>query len=87
MTKKDIEIIKQDEVATEVMADAIVSLSDAVKKLLDGPLNRRAVVVLIQDAMGGRNAVSRDGIEAVLDSAASLKEKYLVKGYKRKVEL
>lgn len=87
MTKKNVEIIGDDQVATEVLADAIVGISEAAKKLLDGPLNRRAIITLIQDSMGGRNAVSRDIIEAVLDTAATLKDKYLVKGYKRKVEL
>lgn len=86
MTKKNVEIIGEDQVSTEVLAEALVNISDSVTKLLNGPLNRRAIVILLQDSLGGRNAVSKETIEAVLDAAATLKAKYVVKG-KRVVDL
>jgi hypothetical protein len=86
MKKQDISIINQEDVSTEVLADAIVSLSENVERLLKGPLNEKALVILIQDAMGGRAVISKDMISSVLHNTAALKDIYVVKG-KRKVEL
>jgi hypothetical protein len=46
-------VVKQDEqkpVPVEVMADAIVAISQGMKKVMAGPLNEKAIVLLIQHA-------------------------------------
>jgi hypothetical protein len=55
-----------------VLATAIVSISDAVKKLYDGGLNRRAVVALIADD----TKLGKGTIEAVLNSLLDLRKTY-----------
>lgn len=60
--------VKQDEnkpVLVEVMAEAIVAISEGIKKLRSGPLNDRALILLIQNAApnhggaGGRNPLTK----------------------------
>jgi hypothetical protein len=59
-------------VTKEVLATAIVSISDAVKRLYGGGLNRRAVVALIADD----TKLGKGTIEAVLDSLLDLRRMY-----------
>jgi hypothetical protein len=64
-------VIKQDpeaEVAPEILAQAIVDVAAAAKKLLASRLSKRAIILLIHDHSG----VPKREIERVLDSAASL---------------
>ena len=65
------------EVPIEVMADAVVAISESIKKMRAGPLNERALLLLIQHAipMSGRPTAKQ--IKAVLDAAESLKTLYL----------
>lgn len=64
-----------DEVPREVLAKAVVEVADAAKRLLNGPLTKRAVIVLVQDACKGQ--VSRAVVEVVLDAASDLKRLYV----------
>lgn len=66
-----------EEIATEVIADAIVAISDGMKRLRSGRLNDRALVLLIQHATG--QSVSIRDIKAVLDGIEQLKASYIRK--------
>lgn len=70
---------EEDHVPTEVLAKSIVDIARAVRAIINGPLDMRAVVLLIHDACG----VNKRDIEAVLEAAADLEERY-VKKSKRK---
>lgn len=54
------------------LSSAIEAISDGLKKLIGSGLNRRALVVLLQDATG----VSKRDITAVLDGLNDLKKLY-----------
>ena len=70
-------------VAVEVLAEAIVQISQGVKKMLAGPLNEAAIVLLITNAtpqIGGRynrKAISASTVKAVLTGIESLEREYL----------
>ena len=77
--------IKQDEekpVPIEIMAQAIRNISLGVSKLRNGPLNNKALLLLIQHATPtygrpGRIPISQ--IECVLDGIEALEATYLKK--------
>lgn len=66
-------------VATDILAEAIVNVSRGMTKLLKGPLNESAVVILIQETCGGRSAISREDVKRVLHAAADLEHNYVRK--------
>jgi len=59
-------------ITKEVLATSIVAISNAVKKLYDSGLNRRAVVALIVDD----TKLGKGTIETVLDSLLDLRKTY-----------
>lgn len=59
--------------ATEVIAESIVQIGEAMRKLEGSRLNRRALIVLLQDV----TKLSRGHIENVLDSLGALERIYL----------
>lgn len=59
-------------VERNILAQAIVDISRAAKKLADGGVNREAVIVLIQDRVGG----PKSRIRAVLNSLADLEREF-----------
>lgn len=61
-----------------VLAEAIVEISKAAKRLAASGLNRRAIIVLIHDAIpaGRQSKPGRPAIEAVLDAMEELAKKY-----------
>lgn len=68
--------IKQDEknpIPTEVIAEAIVEISAAIKKLNNSKLKPRVVYLLIKDMTG----VPLGTIETVLNAAQSLEKTFL----------
>jgi hypothetical protein len=79
VAEKQVTVIEDPEnpVPVEIMAQAIVDVAEAAKKLLAGPLTRRAVVLLIYDNLRGR--VTKSDIEDVLDGAKSL-DRYVIAG-------
>jgi hypothetical protein len=67
--------VVQDEktlVEKEVLATAIVSISDAVQKLYKSGLNKRAVIALIADD----TKLGKGTIDAVLSSLGDLRKTY-----------
>lgn len=75
--------VKQDPenpVQKEVLAEAIVEISKAMKKLLSSGLNRRAIVVLIKDSVPspgyGKKSISKTDIINVLDAIEDLSRNY-----------
>jgi hypothetical protein len=75
----------EEEVPTEVLADAIVAISEGVAKLRRGRLKDRALLLLIQDAAPspkrGRYRTGRpipiQTIKDVLEGLESLKTQYV----------
>lgn len=79
--------VKQNEerpVPVEVLAESIKAIAESVRKLRAGPLNEKALVLLIQHNTRGAGAygsgkVGTTEIRAVLDSMDSLEAAYLKK--------
>jgi hypothetical protein len=70
--------VKQDAekpVEVEVLAQAIVDIGNAAKRLANSRLNRKAVVVLIAHATG----LGKGTVDTVLDGIADLESTYLRK--------
>lgn len=65
-----------DEVPVEVIADALVSISEGIKRLRAGRLNERALVLLIQHAIPMADRPSVKQIKAVLDGAEALRRQH-----------
>jgi hypothetical protein len=63
-------------VEVEVLAQAIVDIGNAAKRLSNSRLNRRAVIVLINDMTG----IGKGTIEVVLNSISELERVYLKPG-------
>lgn len=61
----------------EATAQAIIDISKGIHALLNGKLSKRAIVILIQDSMGGKYAISREQLEKVLDAIAKLDKTFL----------
>lgn len=76
-------IVKQDEqkpIPVEVLAASIKAISDGITKLRAGPLNERALVLLIVNAapnIGYGKNVTAKHVRAVLDGISSLEHEYL----------
>lgn len=71
-------IIKNDEdkpIPVEIIAQAIIDVAAAAKKLKESKLKERAILLLIQDSIEGSCALGT--IRAVLDSAANLDKRYI----------
>lgn len=79
--------VKQNEekqVPVEVIATSLVAIADGVRKLRAGPLNEKALLLLIQHAApnvgryGGKK-IGTTEIKAVLEGMESLEATYLKK--------
>ncbi len=68
-------------IPTEVIADEIRAISQGIKKLRDGRLSERALIVLITHATPtvGYAKVSGKTVKAVLEGMESLERVYLKK--------
>jgi hypothetical protein len=67
------------DVRSVLLAESIEAVSDAMKRLTKSGLNRRAIIVLTQDAIatsGRRRSMSLAEIETVLDAIETLKSRY-----------
>jgi hypothetical protein len=75
-----------EEVPHEVLATSIVKLSEGAERLLAGPLNERALILLLHDSIPavGRppRKPTKSDIKAVLLALPALRRRYL-KGVKR----
>lgn len=70
-----------DEVPTEVLATAVLSISEGIKRLRAGRLNDRALVLLIQNAAPTHNyrKPSQGEVEAVLAGMEQLEAAFIRK--------
>ena len=76
MAKKTALIVKQDDdkpVPKEVLAQAVVDIAAAGKRLAAAKLNRKAVILLLSASSG----VGKIDVAAVLDGIANLERDYL----------
>lgn len=62
----------------EVLAEAIINISEGFQRFMTAGLNRRALVVLLQDAIGAPH-VSKQTINWVLDALPLLGRMYVKK--------
>lgn len=78
---KDVEVIQDEEnpMPVEILAEHIKAISEGVKKLMAGPLNEKAIVLLIQHAIPGTAGVRVTDIRAVLNALENLERVYLKK--------
>lgn len=85
MAKQTISINTKDEnpEPVELIADSIIKVSEAFDKINKLPLSRRAIVLLLQDAIGSTK-ISKKEIELVLDYAPKLKDYYIKSTSKKK---
>jgi predicted DNA-binding ArsR family transcriptional regulator len=75
--KKKVKIIQEPEkeISVEIMAQAIIDLSNAAKKLLNGKLKREAIITLIKDKTG----IEKHRITSVLDELENLEKTWCQK--------
>lgn len=70
-----------EEVPQEVLASAIVKISEGTERLLNGPLNERAIILLLHDSIPavGRppRKPTKSDIKAVLLALPALRRRYL----------
>lgn len=80
--------IKQDiekPVAVEIIANEIIAISSGIKKLREGPLNDKALFLLIQNAAPrvgpgyNKKMIGVQHIKFVLEGIESLEDEYLRK--------
>lgn len=70
--------IEGAEVPSVVLAESIVGISKSMKFLMQtSPLSERALLVLIQDACGGRTQISHQTIKQVLNGIGDLERLYV----------
>lgn len=75
-------VLKQTEPAipVEVIATAVKEISEGIKRLRDGPLNEKALVLLIQNAIVTRSSekeISQRDVRRVLGGIGDLEATYL----------
>lgn len=68
-----------EEVPVEVIAGALVAISDGIKRLRSGSLNDKALMLLIQHACPSNDRPSISTIRTVLGAIESLKSEYVRK--------
>jgi hypothetical protein len=66
-----------DPLPTEVLEGEIVALAEGVRKLREGRLNDKALLLLIQHATPSHNRVTQGQIQSVLDAISNLDRIYL----------
>jgi len=74
-------IVKQDQEnpePIELIAKSIIDIAEGFEKLKTSKLKRRAIVLLLQDAIGSSN-ITKSQIEKVLEYTPKLKDIYLNK--------
>jgi hypothetical protein len=72
---KVIQAVGEEPVPVEILAKDIQAISAGIKKLLAGPLNERALVLLIQDA--SPTVLTQRHIKAVIAGLGSLEATFL----------
>lgn len=79
MAKKPLVVkqVEDAEIPAAVLAQSVVDISRGMKILVGGPLSERALLLLIQDAAGGKSTVSLQDIKAVLSGIGDLERLYV----------
>ena len=90
---KNMEVVKMKKVIVkrnedspepvEIIAQSIIDLSNSVKRIMGGRLNRKAVVLLLQSACGATK-ITKWQVELVLESLEDLRAIYIKKAEKQK---
>lgn len=78
MSKKEVKVVQaegQPEVVAEITAQAIVDISQGLKKLKSGKLNEKAIILLITNAC--KPKVSPKAVRTVLEAIESLETEYI----------
>ena len=80
MKHRNIKIIKDglNPETPELMAKSIVKISEVADVFMGGPLERRTIILLIYDSLGGK--VSKGDIGMVLDNLPKLRSYYVKRG-------
>lgn len=75
---KSVKIVKdsENEIPVEILEQAIIDIAQGFKKLNASRLSERAIVLLVQDAVGATFA-TKGQVGAILKAAASLDKTYL----------
>lgn len=73
MNKIKVKQIPEKEIPTEILASAIIEISQATKVLKQSRLNDRAIIVLLKDATG----LPGSKIKQVLDGIVELEKIYI----------
>lgn len=63
-----ITVLNDNDTTPEVLASTIKAMSESVKKLLDGPVKKRALLILIKDQIAG---IGIRDIEMVIDAMSN----------------
>lgn len=71
--------VEGEEIPTEILATSIVAIAAGMKKIREGRLNSKALVLLIHDASG----VGKPDIRNVLDTLEKLEALYCRPGKKK----
>lgn len=81
MKKTIVKQVEGSEVPVEVIAQAVLSISQGIKKLRTGPLNDYALVLLIQHACPPvkHKPISQKEVKTVLAGLEALERTYLKK--------
>lgn len=78
---KEVKVVQGEEpMPVEILAEHIKAISEGVKKLVNGPLNEKAIVLLIQNAapsLQHGQKISATEVRAVLAGLESLERTYL----------
>lgn len=75
MKKKEYRAViesEEESLPVEVLQRHIKQISESTQKMLEGGLKKETIILLIHD----HTKIARGKVEQVLDSMASLKEKY-----------
>ena len=85
MAKQTITIDTKEEnpEPVEIIADAILKVSEGFEKLNNSQLSRRAIILLLHDAIGV-TYISKKQIGYVLDYAPKMKDYYIKQSKERK---
>jgi hypothetical protein len=76
-----LKVLKENPELLNELEEQLRAMSGAVRRLLAGPLNERALLLLINDACPAKVGIS--DIKVVLDAVANLDSKYLKKKIKQ----
>lgn len=85
---REIKVVQKDEtkpMPVEIIAESIKAISDGIRRLRGGPLNDKAILLLIQHAAPNasrrynQNKVGLTEIRAVIEGIESLEATYLKK--------